>query len=158
MAQTKVHSYIKVHTLLCVKNCNTKKETCDRNEMFPTWSVIMWFYYGMQHPCAAIGVSMRCGMEWKWPWISSWRMSLHAVCMRVHKASRVGAGGPWQISRRPTIPQVCSMGDMSGERAGQGSSNTRRLWMKACTILATCGLALSFWNMACVVTWSKDST
>ena len=28
------------------------------------------------------------------------------------------------------------MGDMSGERAGQGSSDTRRLYKKACTILA----------------------
>ena len=28
------------------------------------------------------------------------------------------------------------MGDMSGEGAGQGSSDTRRLWKKDCTILA----------------------
>ena len=31
------------------------------------------------------------------------------------------------------------MGDMSGERAGQGSSDTRRLWKKACTILPRVG-------------------
>ena len=50
-------------------------------------------------------VSMRRDMESKRPWISSWRISLHAVCTRVHKASRVGAGGPWRISRWPTISQ-----------------------------------------------------
>ena len=72
-----------------------------------TWSVSMWFQYGVKPPCAAIRVSMRYGMESKRPWISSWGMSLHADCIRVHKASRVGAGGPWWISRRPTISQTC---------------------------------------------------
>ena len=66
-----------------------------------------------------------CIVAWNQrPWISSWGMFLLEVCMRVHKASRVVAGGPWWISRRPTISQTCSMDDMSGERAGQGSSDT----------------------------------
>ena len=106
-------------------------------------------------PSAAIRVSMGRDMESKRPWISSWGMSLHAVHMRVHKPSRVDAGG---ISRRPTISQTCSMGDMSGEHAGQVCSDTRSLWKKACTILATCGQALSCWNMACGVAWRRGST
>ena len=123
-----------------------------------TWSVSMWFQYGVKPPCAAIRVSMRRDMESKRPWISSWGMSLHTVCMRVHKASRVEAGGLWRISRRPTKSQTCSMGDMSGERASQRSSDTRLLWKNACTILATCGRALSCWNMACGVAWRRGST
>lgn len=59
-----------------------------------TWSVSMKFQYGVKAPCAAIRVSMRRGMESKRSWIASWGMSLHAVCMRVHKSSRVAAGGP----------------------------------------------------------------
>ena len=123
-----------------------------------TWSVSMWFQYGVKPPSPAIRVSMHQGMESKKPWISSWGMSLHVVCMRVHKASRVGAGGSWRISHRPTISQTCSMGDMSDERKGQGSSDTRCLWKKACTILAMCGQALSCWNMACGVAWRRGST
>ena len=57
------------------------------------WSVSMWFQYGVKPLCAAIRVSMRRGVESKRPWISSWGISLHTVCMRVHKASRAGAGG-----------------------------------------------------------------
>ena len=88
-----------------------------------TWSVSMWFQYGVKPPCAAIRVSMRHGMESGRPW----GMSLYAVCMRVHKSSRVGAGGPRRISHRPTISHTYSMVDISGECAGQGSSDTRRL-------------------------------
>ena len=81
--------------------------------------------------------SMRCNqnlyasrrfMESKRLWMSFWGMSLYAACMRVHKASRVGVEGPWRISCWPTISQTCSMGDMSGKHAGQGSSDTRHLW------------------------------
>ena len=133
-----------LYTTVC-ENCNTNKETCDRNEMYSlpqirymaivkrlelqncTWSVSMWFQYGVKPRRDAIRVSMRRSMESKRPWISSWRMSLHAVYIRVHKASRVGAGGPWPLSRRPTISQTYPMGDMSSEHAGQVSSDTRRL-------------------------------
>ena len=118
-----------------------------------TWSVSMWFQYGVKPPYAAIRVSMHRDMESKRPWISSWGMSLHAVCTRVHKASRVGAGGPWQISFRPTISQTCL-----AKHAGQGSSDTRHLWKKACTILATCSQALSCWNMVCGDAWRRGST
>ena len=164
-----------LHYCFC-ENCNTKKETCHRNEMYRlpqirymaidkllelqncTWSVSMWFQYGVKPPCAAIRVCIRRGMEAKRPWIYSWGTTHHAVCMRLHKVSRVGAGGPWRIRRRPTISQTCSMGDISGERAGQGSSDTHRLWKKAFTVLATCGRALSCWNMACGVAWRRVST
>ena len=109
-----------------------------------TWSVRMWFQYD---------VKPRWVVAWnqRGPGYLPRGMSLHAVCMRVYKALRVGAGGPWRIRCRPTISQTCSMGDMFGERAGQGSSDTRRRWKKACTILATCGRALSCWNIACGV-------
>ena len=121
-----------------------------------TWSVSMLFQYGVKPLCTAIRVSMHHGMESKRPWISSWWMSLHAVCMQVHKVSSVGAGGHWWISPRPTISQTCSMGDKSGELAGHRSSDTRHLWKKACTILATSVQALSCWNMACGVAWWRD--
>ena len=77
------------YTTVC-ENCNTKKKTCDRNDMAInkrlelqscTWSVSMWFQYGVKPPCTAIKVSMHRGMESKRPWISSWGMSIHAVCM-----------------------------------------------------------------------------
>ena len=38
---------------------------------------------------------------------------------------------------------IPDMFEMSGELAGQGSSDTRRLWKKVYTILAKCGWALS---------------
>ena len=76
----------------------------------------------------------------------------------VRKALRVGTGEPWRIGHRPTISKACSMGDMSGERVCKGSSDTRPLWKKACTILAKCGQAFSCWNMACGVPFRRGST
>ena len=165
---------LKLDTLLFVKIATSRRKHVTEIKCIPqirymaidkwlelqncTWSVSMWFQYGVKPPCTAIRVSMHCGMGSKRPCISSRGMSLHAVYMQVQKASRVGAGGPWWISRRPTISQICSMGNMSGERPGQGSSDTCRLWKKACTILVTCGRALSCWNMACGVAWRRDST
>ena len=52
-----------------------------------TWSVSMWFQYGVKPQYSAMWVSMYRGMESKRLWIFSWCMSLHAVCMWVHKAS-----------------------------------------------------------------------
>ena len=75
--------------------------------------------------------------------------SMQFVCESTKLKSRL-----WRTltnKSRPTISQTCSTDDMSGERAGQGSSDTRRLWNKACTILAACGRASSCWNMACAV-------
>ena len=123
-----------------------------------TWSVSMWFQYGVNPLCAASRVSMRRGMESKRPWISSWGMSLHAV----YASPQSVKCRCWRTltNKSPTnhIPDMFWMGDMSDERAGQGNSDTRRLWKKACTILAIWGWGLSCWNMACRVAWSRGST
>ena len=123
-----------------------------------TWSVSLWFQYGVKPPCAAISLSASWHGIKETLDILLGNVPPCSLYIRVHKASRVGVGDTWQISCRPTISQTCSMGEMSGEHVGQGSSDTRRLWKKACTIFATCDRALSCWNMACGVAWRRGST
>jgi hypothetical protein len=51
------------------------------------------FHNGVKSPCAAIRASKHRGMESKKGWICSWGIYLHTVCLRIHKESRMVAGG-----------------------------------------------------------------
>ena len=95
------------------------------------------FQYGLKPPYATIRASKRRGTESYRAWICSWEVSLHIVCIRVQKESRVIDGGQSGTSSLPTIPHTCSMDHMPGERVGQGSSNTSRFSKKACIIFNT---------------------
>ena len=58
----------------------------------------------------------------------------------------VCGGGTRAYTRRPSSSQICSMGDMSGERAGQSKTLTWLPWRKWAVLLARCAGALSCWN------------
>ena len=81
--------------------------------------------------------------------ICSWGILLHSSCKAAPKA--------WSVLRRGTLcrtpwlrmSQTCSIGDKSGDRAGQSRWSTLFCCRNCCTILARWGLALSF----CSTTW-----
>ena len=81
--------------------------------------------------------------------ICSWGVLLHSSCKASPKAWSVLGRGTLCRTRWPRMYQTCSIGDKSGDRAGQSRWSTLFCCRNCCTILARWGLALS----SCSTTW-----
>ena len=81
--------------------------------------------------------------------ICSWGILLHSSCKAAPKAWSVLGRGTLCRTRWPRMSQTCSIGDKSGDRAGQSSWSTLFCCRNCRTILARWGLALS----SCSTTW-----
>ena len=81
--------------------------------------------------------------------ICSWGILVHSCCKAAPKAWSVLGRGTLCRARWPRMSQRCSVGDKSGDRAGQSRWSTLFCFRTCCTILARWGLALS----SCSTTW-----
>ena len=81
--------------------------------------------------------------------VCSWGILLHSSCKAAPKAWSVLGRGTLCRTRWPRMSQTCSIGDKSGDRAGQSRWSTLFCCRNCCTILARWGLALS----SCSTTW-----
>ena len=79
--------------------------------------------------------------------ICSWGILLHSSCKAALKAWSIL--GTLCCTCQPRMYQSCSIGDKSGDRAGQLRWSTLFCCSNCCTILARWGLALS----SCSTTW-----
>ena len=119
-----------------------------------TWFVSMWFQYGVKPPCTAIRVSAS--------WHKIKDIFLGNVPPRSLYASPQSAKGRyWRTltykSSTNHIP------DMFNGRHIWRTCRPGKQWypsplIEPCTILATCGWALSCWNIASGVAWRRGST
>ena len=83
------------------------------------------------------------------PAICSRGILLHSSCKASPKAWSVLGRGTLCRTRWPRMSQICSIGDKSGDRAGQSRWSTLFCCRNCCTILARWGLAL----LSCSTTW-----
>ena len=81
--------------------------------------------------------------------ICSWGILLHSSCKAVPKAWSVLGRETLCRTRWPRMSQTCSIGDKSGDRAGQSRWSTLFCCRNCCTILARWGIVLS----SCSTTW-----
>ena len=81
--------------------------------------------------------------------ICSWGILRHSSCKAAPRACSVLGRGTLCHTRWSRMSQTCSIGDKSGDRAGQSRWSTLFCCRNCCTILARWGLALS----SCSTTW-----
>ena len=86
--------------------------------------------------------------------ICSWGILLHSFCKAAPKAWSVLGRGTLCRTRWPRMYQTCSIGDKSGDRAGQSRWSSLFCCRNCCTILARWDLALS----SCITTWYNKTS
>ncbi|GFT01767.1 uncharacterized protein TNCV_4205731 [Trichonephila clavipes] len=75
--------------------------------------------------------------------MSAYGREFHIACMRNKSSSFEAAGRVSRANHRPTKSHTCSIGDISGGKAGQGRSCMCWTEQKSRTVFATCGRTLS---------------
>ena len=95
------------------------------------------------HPFAAGGATHFLRIELIRLLILACRMSSHSSSMAVQSYWILAGTGTRYCTRRSRSSQTCSMGDMSGEYAGDGRTGTFSVSRKCVQILVTWGCALS---------------
>jgi hypothetical protein len=83
-------------------------------------------------------------------WIKGCGMLFHSCTSASRKSCSVSGGFWWWRTRLPSSSHKCSIGDRSGDNAGQGRTRMWFCFRKSWQTRVTWNLALSCWK-----TWSK---
>ena len=86
---------------------------------------------------------------------SNWGIFAHSACSAAINWGRVRGLGFRFLMRLPSWSHKCSIGDMSGEYAGQGRTLTPCSPRNAMVILAVWGRALSCWKVMTSRCWAS---